>query len=254
VSSVTLSSTAALFLITLLAFGVKAATGFGPALVVVSLGSLFIGPVHAVILAAFLDLASGIGLFWIDRHRIRNTPWLAPAATMAAGAVVGAAMLDHVPTDHLARIVGFGVVAFGLWMAVGAPGPAHRADAGAPRSRAAMNHRWTEHAVAAIGGLTGGLIGVGGPPLIVYYGARLGKTSFRAMIVPILLAAALFRAATYAATGQVAPQVLRLVLVALPALPVGLWVGDRVFRRIPEDAFRRVVAVIVTVVGLRLLF
>ncbi len=233
--------------VTLLAFAVKAATGFGPALVVVALGALIVGPVDAIILAAFLDLASGAGVAWLDREAIGRESWVAPAVTVAVGAIVGATLLGVVPTARLNRLVGAGVVAFGAWLFV-ATRPGRPVRPGARASRV------VEHGVAALGGVLGGLIGVGGPPIILYYGTRLAKQRFRAMIVPILLVAALFRAGTYAATGQVDDELITRIAVSLPALPLGLWLGNRLFHGLREATFRRVVAAVVTVAGLRLLF
>jgi uncharacterized membrane protein YfcA len=177
---------------------------------------------------------------------------------MAAGAVLGASLLSAIPTAGLTRLVGLGIVTFGAWMwrapdeLRGEP-PTTRTGSGAQHGTRPGRDRLIEYSAAAIGGVSGGLIGVGGPPLIIYYGAHLRKRVFRAMIVPILLAAALFRATTYALTGQVDRSLLPLILVSLPALPVGLWLGNRLFRRVPEHAFRRLVALVVTAVGLRLL-
>jgi hypothetical protein len=240
--------------VTLLAFAVKAATGFGPALVVVSLGTLLVGPVEAVILAAFLDVASGAGLAWLERERIREVKWTGPAVTVALGAVVGAALLGVVPTAGLTRLVGGGVVGFGVWLLLAARGSGKAGESGAGPGGPSAPPALLEHAAVGFGGVAGGLIGVGGPPIILYYGAYLPKTAFRATIVPILLVAALFRAGTYWATGQVDARIGMLIAASLPALPLGLWLGNRVFHRVSEAAFRRVVAAVVTVVGLRLLF
>lgn len=244
----------ALAAITLLAYAVKAATGFGPALVVVSLGSVLVGPLNAVLLAAFLDLASGAGLLWMDRHRLAGEAWRGLAVTMAAGAVAGSLLLSVIPTATLTLVVALGVMGFGLWMLMGTLRPTRaRLRAEGPPAP------WTRpgvvgHAVVAGGGVAGGLMGVGGPPLVLYFGARLSRDRFRAMIVPLLLVAAIFRAATYGATGQVNTEVMILLLASLPALPLGLALGNRLFQRWSERSFRVAIALLVTAAGLRLLF
>jgi len=248
----------ALFAITLLAYAVKAATGFGPALVVVSLGSVVVGPLNAVILAAFLDLASGAGVLWLDRRRPREPGWVALAATMSVGAIAGSLLLGVIPTPVLGRVVAVGIIGFGAWMLFSALKPA-RTDAAdgserAPTAAPGRQSRAVEHAVVAGGGVAGGLIGVGGPPLVLYFGSRLPRERFRSLIVPILLAAAVFRAATYGAMGQVDGEVLVLLAGSLPALPLGLALGDHLFRRWSERGFRVAVAVLVTAAGVRLLF
>jgi uncharacterized protein len=264
--------------ISLLAYAVKAATGFGPAIVVVALGSLLVGPVNAVILAAFLDTLGGLGVMHTDRHQRARVKWAGLAATMCVGAVVGSLLLPVVPTALLRRLVGLGVLGLGLWMllapvvrhtrwTLGTPdrsraascstshGPGGAGSNTASRSPASRRRtRASDYGVAAVAGVSGGLIGLGGPPLIIYLGSRVGKVEFRALLVPILLAAAVTRVATYGLTGQVHAQVLVLAAVSLPALPVGLMLGDRLFRRWSETAFQTAVAVLIAVAGARLLF
>jgi uncharacterized protein len=242
--------------ISLLAYAVKAATGFGPAIVVVSLGSLLVGPFHAVVLAAFLDVLGGLGVMRSDRGQRARVRWRGLAATMCVGAIAGGLLLPVVPTTWLRAIVGLGVLAFGLWMLLAPLGrrvPPEPRPASAPppvRSRSVA----ADHGVAAVAGVSGGLLGLGGPPLIMYFGSRLEKADFRALLVPVLLAAALVRVATYGVTGQVSAQVLVLVAVSLPALPLGLVLGDRLFRHWSETAFRRALAALIAAAGVRLLF
>ena len=201
---------------------------------------------------------SGAGLLWLDRRRVAAEAWRGLAAIMAVGAVAGSLLLGVIPTATLTRVVAIGIVAFGAWM-LAAPTPDGGAVEGAeadapagagPRHAAGL----TGHALAAVGGLSGGLIGVGGPPLVIYFGSRLPRERFRALIVPLLLTAAVFRVATYALTGQVDRELVVLVLASLPALPLGLALGDRIFRRWSERGFRIAVSLLVTLAGLRLLF
>jgi uncharacterized protein len=239
----------ALAAILLLAFALKAATGFGPALVVVSLGSLVVGPRTAVVLAAFIDVLGGLAVAWLDRGRRSSTPWKSLAAVMAAAAVVGGLLLPRVPTAALGRVVGIGVLVFGAWM-LGAT----LLRRSAPEAAAAARGRaWAgDYAVVATGGLAGGLIGVAGPPLILWFGTRLPKAEFRALLVPLFLVTALARAGTYGATGQVTAEIGWLVLLALPTLPLGMLLGDRLFRRWSERGFRLAAAALVVAAGLRL--
>jgi uncharacterized membrane protein YfcA len=268
--------------ISLLAYAVKAATGFGPAIVVVALGSLLVGPVNAVILAAFLDVLGGLGVMYTDRHQRGRVKWAGMAVIMCVGAIAGGLLLPVVPTALLRRIVGLGVLGFGLWMLLapvlrrtrwtlgtplrsdaasssasrstsrGPPGAGSNTASRSPASR--RRARASDYGVAAVAGVSGGLIGLGGPPLIIYLNSRVAKVEFRALLVPILLAAAVTRMATYGLTGQVHAQVLVLAAVSLPALPLGLVLGDRLFRRWSETAFQMAVAVLIATAGARLLF
>ena len=53
-------------LVAFLAYLLKAMTGFGPAIVFISLGSLFVSPHPAVVTSSILDIIAGIMLLKID--------------------------------------------------------------------------------------------------------------------------------------------------------------------------------------------
>jgi uncharacterized protein len=240
--------TLAFVAISMLAYAVKAATGFGPALVIVSLGSLVVGPLNAVILAALFDVVGGLAVMWTDRKRRARVQWVALALAMSLGAVAGGMLLPVVPTSLLRHTVGAAVLGFGLWMLLAAV-----AGRRSPEPRAARRSRPLEAGLAAVAGVSGGLIGLGGPPLIIYFGPRLSRPAFRALLVPVLLAAAVTRVATYGLTGQISREALLLLAISAPVLPLGVVLGDRLFRRWSEPAFQAAVALLIAIAGLRLL-
>jgi hypothetical protein len=55
-------------------------------------------------------------------------------------------------------------------------------------------------------------------------------------------------------TGTVAPGTLSLFLIGLPAVALGTWTGLKLFDRLNEAAFRRVVLVLLLASGVALLF
>ena len=53
--------------------------------------------------------------------------------------------------------------------------------------------------------------------------------------------------------GNLTPSVWRLFLLALLALGWGIWIGLKVEHRLPQDAFRKAVLLLLLVLGLRLM-
>jgi uncharacterized protein len=228
--------------ITFLAFVVKGATGFGPALVLVSLGSLVIGPVEALALVAILDLASGGFLMRMSRGEVsfRGSPVL--ACCMGVGALVGALTVGVMPVHVLKAVVATAVIAFGVAML-------YRVVVPARVQCCPLRPEGVDRAVAAGAGISAGMVGVAGPALALYFGSSLAKETFRATVVPMLLAASLVRVLTYAGTGLLATQTVVLFFLMVPALLAGLFVGNACFSRAPEHLFRAGIAVLVTCAG-----
>jgi uncharacterized protein len=54
-------------------------------------------------------------------------------------------------------------------------------------------------------------------------------------------------------TGMIGGNTLTLFLIGLPALAVGTWVGLKLFGKLDDQAFRRIVLVLLLISGLSLL-
>jgi uncharacterized membrane protein YfcA len=239
----------ALPLIALLAFTLKAMTGFGPALVVISLGSLFLPPQTVVAISAVLDLIAGAVLLRSDWVQGGQRYWAPLAAAIVIGSVVGAVFLTLIPTPQLRQLIGVAIFVLGLWFILG------RARAHGPELAQELPARSThrDRLVTLVGGVLGGLIGISGPPIIWHFGRQFTKRVFRQILVPVFVIAALARATTYGALGLVDAHVARCIAAALPGLAIGIYVGNRIFVSLSEVVFSRIVGLVLLVVSLRIL-
>jgi uncharacterized membrane protein YfcA len=90
-----------------------------------------------------------------------------------------------------------------------------------------------------LGGLLGGAFNTGGPPLIAHlYRRAESPLALKATIQTIFLTISLCRAPVAAASGQLGGDVLRDAVSTLPLALAGLWIGDRLSRRVAPDRFR----------------
>jgi uncharacterized membrane protein YfcA len=99
-------------------------------------------------------------------------------------------------------------------------------------------------------GLLGGVAGLSGPPLTVYFASLdLGKVRHRATmsVYFTLLNFVLVPAHVFTAGSG---RAVLWSLVLLPAVPLGGWAGRWAFGRVNEIAFQRIVAVVVLAAGL----
>ncbi|MFQ5993738.1 MAG: sulfite exporter TauE/SafE family protein [Acidiferrobacterales bacterium] len=231
------------------AFLLKSVAAFGPGVVLVPLGALVFGAKEVVVVIGFLDLISNTALFKLDHAWVHKGFWLPMALAAVIGSAIGAAFLAWAPANYFNIVFGLALLPLGLWFMLG----------GRARKAAALADDLSAHpgrvdlAVAATAGCLGGLIGITGPALAWHLGRRYTKALFRKVMIPILFASALARVTTYIGAGVVSGEALTLVALALPGLFLGILVGNRIFARISEIWFSRIVGGLITLSGARLL-
>jgi uncharacterized membrane protein YfcA len=115
-------------------------------------------------------------------------------------------------------------------------------------------------AVAADGGigfLNGVLCGLTGlPGFIITIWCQLRgwtKDVQRAVFQPVMLAATVMSAISLSVTGVVTAGMVKLYLLGLPALLAGLWLGFKLYGKLDDAAFRKVILLLLLVAGVALL-
>jgi uncharacterized membrane protein YfcA len=106
----------------------------------------------------------------------------------------------------------------------------------------------------SIGGIGAGLFGIGGPPTIVYLLSALDtKEEYRACISLHFAISGVTMAITRVFNGIITLQVLEYLVLALIALFVGVWLGNKIFRRLDDKSLRNIVYIFMVISGLKLL-
>ena len=107
--------------------------------------------------------------------------------------------------------------------------------------------------VGVLNGLLAGATGLGGVLPTIWSGLRgWTRDEQRAVFQPTAAATFLMTLLAFGGTGLVAPDTVRLFLVGLPALAAGTLLGWRLYGRLDEAAFRKVVLVLLLVSGVSL--
>jgi hypothetical protein len=241
------ATTAALVAVFFIAYGVQTATGFGAALVSVTLGAQ-LAPVTDVVL---LVLALSLGQCGYIALRYRGSidwsflvRWVVPV--MGAGAAAGAYLAGHLDGGLLRRILG------GLILALSV------IELAASVRRKATPARPISAPVTAVGlvgaGLMHGAYAIGGPPL-VYVMVRRGfdKATFRTTITVIWLGLNVALVAYHGAVGRYTPELLGTMALLVPAVIGGVIAGEIFFRRIDGPRFMQAVFALLAVAALGLL-
>jgi uncharacterized membrane protein YfcA len=215
--------------------------GFAMGFIVSAIWLHVITPIETTALIAGYGLwTQGYGV-WKLRRSIR---WRALAPLLIGGAIgvpLGAMLLAQIDPAWLRAGVGALLVVYGAY---GLMQPAFRPV----QATAALD--------GSVGFANGVLCGLTGLPgfIITVWCQMHGWTKDvqRAVFQPVMLSAIVMTVLALAAAGAVTTEIVRLYLLGLPAMLGGLWVGFRLYGKLDDAAFRKVVLVLLLAAGFAL--
>ena len=104
--------------------------------------------------------------------------------------------------------------------------------------------------MGALNGLIGGLTGLGGIAVTIWCQLRGGpKDAQRAIFQPVMFATFATTAVTLAFVGAYSLETMKLYVLVLPALGAGLWCGLRLYGKLDDAGFRRVILILLLASG-----
>jgi uncharacterized membrane protein YfcA len=110
-------------------------------------------------------------------------------------------------------------------------------------------------AVGFVNGLLGGLTGLAGIIITIWCNLRgLPKDIQRATFQPVAVVVFAMAALLLGAKGSLTLETAKLFVLGLPFLFAGTWLGLKLFGRIDEGTFRKIVLALLFVSGVALLF
>ena len=219
-------------------FGV---TGFGASLITIPMLSHFYPLPFVLVLAGLLDLGSGIVL-GLQRRRdaaLSEIRWLVPFAIV--GAALGVTLLVNLPRHASLAALGLFIGGYAIY------GLIERT----PQRR--IGQGWAPLA-GTLGGISGTLFGMGGPPYLIYLTRRaVDKNALRATMSVMVIFSLIIRLAAFAIVGlMLQPYLVVGLLWYAPAAAAGLWIGNRLHVRMSNVVLLRVLYVVLLVCGLSL--
>jgi uncharacterized protein len=216
--------------------------GFAMGFVVSGIWLHILTPIQTTTLIVGYGLwTQGYGV-WKLRHTLN---WRQVAPFIIGGAIgvpIGTMLLTSINPAYLRTGVGVLLVLYSIY---GLAQPAFKPiKAGVP-------------ADAGIGVLNGLFAGVTGlPGLIVTIWSQLRgwpKDVQRTVFQPVMLAAIVMNAVTLSLAGAVTTETAELYVLGLPALLAGLWSGFKLYGKLDDAAFRKVILLLLLVSGLALI-
>lgn len=231
-------------LIVFLAFFVRGISGFGSATIAIPLLAHFIALKLAVPLLLIHDLLSTLATVSIDRRAIDKSEIVALLPPAVVGVIIGVTLLVTLPVQPLLATLGALVIVFGIRTLLD------------PQGRAPISRLWAVPAGLA-GGALGGAFGSGAAtPYMIYLTHRLAdKSRVRGTFSGFAILDYTFRVITFAVTGLLlSNELFVLVSVTLPALMLGLYLGNKLHGRISTQRALQVIGSLLIVSGLSLLW
>lgn len=196
--------------------------------------------------AASLIIAYGLFVQAVAVWKLRRSlQWRRLMPFLIGGAIgvpLGVALVRWLPASQLRLAIGALLVLFCLYNLF--------------RPKVApitTPNRFADAAVGILNGAIGGATGLAGIAMVVWSGLR-GWTppEQRAVFQPAGVAVFVMAGGWLGGAGMVAGETIRLFLIGLPALAIGTWAGLKLFGKLDEAKFRRVVLMLLLLSGVSL--
>lgn len=227
-------------LVLLLAYIVRGIAGFGSGLIAVPLLSLVFPVTTVVPIVVSLDYVGSASQGIKNLEQIAWREQLVLIPFMLLGIGLGLFVLGAVPAAVLPKALGGFVIIYAIYQML--PLPALRGS------------RLVASGCGLLGGLIGTLFGTGGPFYAIYFNLRaLQKSVFRATFATNFLIDGGVRLAAYAVMGLFRWETLLYLLAALPIAGAGLYIGGHMHAGFSQQAFVRLISLLLLGSGLGLL-
>lgn len=221
---------------------VRIAAGFGFSLVSVPPLALLLDPVTAVVIAATLAVPLNLWVAVGDRAHVDRRGALVLLLCSLAGVPFGLWALNVLSESTLLSLIAVTVVAGTLLVGLRVRVPGGMSAAGG---------------MSALSGASFAATAIDGPILVAgMQGSRLADLEpreQRATLAVVFSATSVATLVGFGFGGQLTPEVGTLVAVGVPALLVGTFAGERLFRRLNAELFRRTILVLLVVSSVSML-
>lgn len=229
-----------LFIFAFFATFVQRVTGFGFGILFVSCATFLI-PSHGQttalsgMLAIFCALYTGIQFYsYLDWRKL-----VFILATFLLVSFFAVKLVAVVDTALMKKVLGAVLILVSLYFIL-ANGKIHLKPT--PLVQTAMG---------TVSGFMGGMFGMQGPPAVLYFiSATRRKEEYMALCQWYFIIGNIAMTVYRGGSGFVTADVVKAFLWCLPAVPMGLWVGSKVYDRVPVGKFRRVVYCFIGIAGL----
>jgi len=215
-------------------------SGFGFALIVMPIATIWVGLQTAAPLVALTALTSYTVNLIRYRRAVDVREVLRLGVASALGIPVGLWALANVDESIIKPLLGLVLIAYAVYRLV------------RPAGLRLCSPHWV-YPAGFLAGCLGGAYNTPGPPVIVYGSLRQWlKEEFRAVLQAFFFLNGTLVVASHYLAHHLTPTVLTIYAYAAPALLLGILTGSRADRKLNRDRFRTIVTVMILLLGLSL--
>ncbi len=217
-------------------------SGFAMGLVVSGVWLHIIMPEQNALLIALCGLVTQGSGIWRVRHAIRWQAVLPFIIGGALGVPAGTALVTTVDQHTLRLSMGVLLVVYSLYNLI------------RPALRPFQSGVLADFGIGVANGLIGGLTGLGGIAVTIWCQLRGGpKDVQRAIFQPVMFATFVMSAISFAVAGAFTLETLKLYAFVLPVLVAGIWCGLKLYGKLDDATFRKIILLLLLVLGLTLI-
>ncbi|MBM3580552.1 MAG: sulfite exporter TauE/SafE family protein [Alphaproteobacteria bacterium] len=217
-------------------------SGFAFGMVAAGIWVHALAPVEiAMLIVAYALLVQGYAV-WKLRRAIKPERLWPFVAGSAVGIPAGVWVLDWAPAGHMRVFIGLLLIAFSLY---------NLARPKVPEARNAGP--LADGGIGIVNGILGGATGLGGVVPTIWCGLRgWPRDEQRAVFQPTAVATFVMAILWFGGIGAIDAETVRLFVYGLPILALGTALGWRVYGKLDEAAFRKMVLILLLVSGIML--
>jgi uncharacterized membrane protein YfcA len=191
-----------------------------------------------------LGIASSVVVLWREARHVSTGAMIRVLPTCLIGTLIGLYLFTAFDSRNLARGLGLLVIAYGVYSLWATARPARLTPP--PRGIAPL--------AGVLAGVVGTLFGTMASIFFAIYldARRLTKDQFRATMSTMILVFSIARSAGYFVVDAFDSDTIRILVIAVPMMLLGLYLGNRIHGLLSEVSFRRLISVLLLTTGLPL--
>jgi uncharacterized membrane protein YfcA len=216
-------------------------SGFGVALISMALLPTLMDIRSATALVALIGIVVDIGVLARYWQSLRlNKVWPLMLASFF-GIPLGIYLLSRISERIMLFVLGLVLVGYAVYALVGFKLPK-------------LKQKIWAYLAGFLSGILGGAYNTNGPPIIIYASCRRWPPDeFKGNLQSFFLLNSVVIVAGHAFDGNLTPDVWRMLWAGLPGIALGLWAGVSFDKWINPDVFRKIVLLLLLVMGIKMI-